>query len=98
MSGMFNQTPPQPKYNFIWDVEVALEYLRNLPENNLLLDKTLTFILAFLLVLTSASRASETTNLNLNYFYKSQSVYIFYLFKLTKTWSIGKTSQNHPSF
>lgn len=39
----FNQKPPQPKYTFMWDVEVVLEYLKNLPENNLLLHKTLIF-------------------------------------------------------
>ena len=28
MSGLFNPRHLQPKYNFIWDVEVVLEYLR----------------------------------------------------------------------
>ena len=31
MSGVFNLRPPHPKYIFIWDVVVALEYSRNLP-------------------------------------------------------------------
>ena len=49
LSGVFNQRPPQPKYTFLGDVEIALEYLRNLPENNLLSDKTLTFKVVLLL-------------------------------------------------
>ena len=40
MSGALNQIP---KCTFIWDVEAVLEYFRNLPEKNLLLDKTKTF-------------------------------------------------------
>ena len=85
MPGAFNQRLPQPKYAFIWDVEVVLEYLRNLPENNLLSDKTLPFKVVLLLVLTSTSRALEIKNLNLNYLSKSQSVYNFYPCKLAKT-------------
>ena len=34
MSGVFNKRAPQPKYTFIWDVEVVLQYFRNLSENN----------------------------------------------------------------
>ena len=53
MSGVFNQRAPQPKCTFIWDVEVVLEYLTNLPENNLLSDKTITFQLVHWLALIS---------------------------------------------
>lgn len=48
-----------------------------MPENNLISDKALTFKLLLLLVLTSASKASEMTDLNLNYLSKSQSAYFF---------------------
>ena len=50
MSGVFNQRPPQPKYTFIWDDEVVLEYVKKLPENNLLSDKTSTFMLFWIFV------------------------------------------------
>ena len=75
MSGALNQ---RPKCTFIWDIEAVLEYFRNLPEKNLLLDKTKTFKLAYCLALTPASRASEMANLNLNYLSKSLPDYIFY--------------------
>ena len=44
MSGIFNKSPPQPKYPFIWDVETALDFLRKLPGNDLLSDKLLTLM------------------------------------------------------
>ena len=54
---MFNNRPPQPKYNFIWDVQLVLDYLKKeLPNNSDLSDKLLTFKVAMLLALTSASR------------------------------------------
>ena len=83
MSGALNQIP---KCTFIWDVEAVLEYFINLPEKNLLLDKTKTFKLVHCLALTPPSRASEMANLNLNYLSKSLPDYIFYPWKLTKTW------------
>ena len=41
MPGLFNKRPPQPKYPFIWDVETVSDFLRKLPENDLLSDKLL---------------------------------------------------------
>ena len=41
MSGIFNKRPPQIKYQFIWDVETALDFLRKLKGNDLFLDKLL---------------------------------------------------------
>ena len=76
MPGVFTQRTPQAKYTFICDVEVVLEKLKKLTESNLLFDRkqplTLTFKLVLLLALTAASRASEMTDLNLNYLSKSQ--------------------------
>lgn len=78
MSGIFNhQRPQKEKYTFLRDVEVVLEYLGDLPENNLLSDKTLTRNLLFLLALTSALTASEMTNLGLN-IYQSHKKVLFY--------------------
>ena len=55
--GVFNNRSPQPKYNFIWDVQLVLDYLKKqLPNNSNLSDKFLTFKVAMLLALTSASR------------------------------------------
>ena len=29
LKGMFNQRPPQPRYVFIWDVKVMLNYIKS---------------------------------------------------------------------
>ena len=56
---MFNERPPQPKYTDTWDVEVVLEYLRQLPDNDQLELKELSLKLVMLLALVSAGRSSE---------------------------------------
>ena len=39
ITGVFNNRPPQPKYNFICDVQLVMDYLKKeLPNNNDLSD------------------------------------------------------------
>ena len=66
--GVISKRPPQPKCSFLWDVETVLDNFWELPDNNYLFDKLLTLKLAMFLALTSASGASEVTNLDLKYF------------------------------
>ena len=41
---VFNNRPTQPKYNFIWDIQLVLDYLKKeLPNNSDLSEKLLTF-------------------------------------------------------
>ena len=54
MSGIFNKRIPQTKYPFFWDVETALDFLRKLPENDLLSDKLFTLKVSMLLALLPA--------------------------------------------
>ena len=57
ITGVFNNRPHQPKYNFSWDVRLVLDYLKKeLPNNSDLPDNLLTFTGAMLLALTSACR------------------------------------------
>ena len=57
ITGVFNNRPPQHKYHFIWDIQLVLDYLKKeLPNNSDLSDKLLTFNIAMLLALMSASR------------------------------------------
>ena len=59
-TGAFNQRPPQPRYTFIWDVEIVLVYLKtNMSDNSQLSDKDLTHKLTVLMALSSASRVSS---------------------------------------
>lgn len=66
--GVISKRPPQPKCSFLWDVETVLDNFWELPDNNYFFDKLLTLKLVMFLALTSASGASEVTNLDLKYF------------------------------
>ena len=66
MSGVFNERPPIPKYNFIWDVDVVLAYIRTFLVNDSISDKLISYKLVTLLALTAASRVSVITNLDIN--------------------------------
>ena len=58
LTGVFNQKPPQPRYTFVWDVEIVLVYLKtNMCDNSQLSDRDLTHKLTVLMALSSASRA-----------------------------------------
>ena len=77
MSGIFNKNPPEPNYQFIWDVETVIDSLRKLPGNDFLTDKLLTGKVSMLLSLLSASRVSEITNLRVDYLTRHSSLYTF---------------------
>ena len=88
--GVFNKNPPKPKYTFIWDVEKVLKYIKTLPTNTELLDRTLPLKLTSLLFLTSARRCHEICYLDIRYMVKTVSSYKFHFSKLTKSWKKGK--------
>ena len=74
ITGMFNNRPPQPKHNFIWDVQLLLDYLKKeLPNNSNLSDKLLTFKAAMLLALTSASRIRSLHILDTRFMVKTKN-------------------------
>ena len=52
LAGIFNERPPQPRYQQTWDVKLVLDYFENLnDDNSLLSDKDLTEKLTMLLAL-----------------------------------------------
>ena len=51
----------------MWDVELVLKYIKDLPGNFSLSDKIITQKLTILLVLTAASRSSELKYLDINF-------------------------------
>ena len=91
LAGIFNQRPPQPRYVFIWDVVIVLQYIRtHWYENSSLNDTDLTCKLTTLLALTTASRASMIQHLNTEFMVKDKDRYIFYFSKLHKSWRKGQ--------
>ena len=91
ITGVFNKRLSQPKYNFIWDVQLVLDYLKKeLSNKNDLLDKLLTFKVAMLLALTSASRVRGLHILDTRFMVKTPQKYVFQFHKLHKSWRKGQ--------
>ena len=78
LTGIFNQRPPQPRYVFIWDVVIVLQYIRtHWYDNSSLNDADLTCKLTTLLALTTAPRTSMIQHLNTEFMAKDKDRYIF---------------------
>ena len=84
LAGVFNDRPPKPRYTKTWDVGTVLRYMMSLGSNNTLEDKILTYKLAMLLALTTASRASDIQAFDLEYMVDKGDVIEFMLPTLTK--------------
>jgi len=93
LTGVFNQRPPQPKYTFIWDVQIVLDYIKtNWANNKDISDKHLVYKLTMLLALVSASRAVQLQHLQITHMGRLPDQYKFSYSKLHKGWKKGKTS------
>ena len=66
MQGIFNTRPSKPRYTSVWDVEVVLNHIKNMPPLNELRLTELAGKLAMLMALTNADRASDLHLLDLN--------------------------------
>jgi len=60
IKGVFNERPPQPRFQFIWDVQVVFDYLKKLSiEQTCLSDRFLSWKTGMAVIaLTSATRSS----------------------------------------
>ena len=67
MKGVFETRPPSPRYDFIWDVNIVLDYLKNFVSQDIPLSY-LTFKLVMLLALVTARRAQTLHLLNIEHF------------------------------
>ena len=91
LTGVFNQRPPQPRYTFVWDVEIVLVYLKtNMSDNSQKSDQDLTHELTDLMALSSASKASSLQHLNIKFMTRNDTSYKFHFHKLHKSWRRGK--------
>ena len=77
---IFNERPPQPRYQQAWDVKLVLDKFENLnDDNSLLFDKDLTEKLTMLLALASAGRSSEIDAFDIRFMSLSDEVVVFHL-------------------
>ena len=90
LTGIYNRRPPKPRYTFIWDANVVVDYIKALPDDNDLTLKMLSWKLTTLLALTAASRASEISYLDLQFLQRHSSGYTFHIAKNTKICKPGK--------
>lgn len=94
MTGVFNERTPQPRYTRTWDVGQVLEFIKSLGMNRHIPDKLLTYKVAMLLALTTACRASELRDMNLEFMTDTLgNQLIFGLPKPTKTTRPGNTTR-----
>ena len=84
MRGVFNRRPPIPKYTDTWNVDIVLQYIRQLGNSQDLSDKLLTLKTTMLLGLTNAGRAQEIQSLNPNLMQDYGNRLVFPIARLTK--------------
>ena len=74
--GMYNSSPPQPRYVSTWDVDIIIRHIVALGENSNLSLKQLSHKLAILMALVGANGVSELCVLDLRFCqYRSDGVY-----------------------
>ena len=92
LKGISRARPSQPRYTFIWDVEVVLKKMRELPANSKLPLSTLSFKLVTLLGLLSPSRGSELIYFDINSMGTTPTQYEFFLEGTVKHSKQGMTN------
>ena len=85
MAGVFNENPPRPKYTAFWDVSKVLDFLKAWGENENLGPKDLSWKLAVLMALATASRTSDLSLLSTASMVVGEDKVVFHIEGLTKT-------------
>ena len=69
---VFNQRPPRPKLQFVWDVKIVFSYLEEKGLNNILPDKILSQKLLILLLLLGGQRMDTVFNFEVDMFINTE--------------------------
>jgi hypothetical protein len=94
MQGIFNSTPPKPKYTGFWDVGVVLRHLQSLGPDVELSLTSFSHKLVILIALTSLFRISEIVTIDSGSLVFSDPVVKFALLKLRKKQRKSKDIQS----
>ena len=90
LAGIFNQRPAQPRYVFIWGMEIVSQNIRtHWYDNSSLTRANLTCKLATLLALITASVVLKIQHLSTKFMAKDEHKYMFYFNKLHKSCKKG---------
>ena len=91
MPGVFNLHPPKPKYIFIWDVQVVINFIKSQCwSTDTLSERELNLKLFVSLARTIASSSSSLHHLYIRYLVNTGSKVTFHFHKLHKSWKKGK--------
>ena len=85
MRGVFNTTPPKPRYSKTWKVSIVLDYLKSLPVNNELSLLVLSQKLLTLIALVSAQRTQTLASIDTSHLNISVNSCVISVFDLLKT-------------
>ena len=86
LSGIFNSSPPQPKYLFVWVVQEVLNFIKSTwGETDRLGEKELSLKLCMLLTLTTPSRASGIHHVDIRFTFNTGGKGTFHFHKLHKS-------------
>ena len=85
LQGMFNECPPQPRYQYVWDVGDIVEFLKSMSPNEALSYKDLTMKLVTIMAITNADRASDLHALDRRFLQETPEGMLFRVPGLTKT-------------
>jgi site-specific recombinase XerD len=93
LKGIFKQRPSLPRYTEIWDVNILLKYIQDLPCNEDLSISLLTYKLVSLLSLTTAQRVQTINSILLsNVSYNNNIMYI----RVTKMLKTSRSGVPQP--
>ena len=83
LKGIFHVRPPKPRYEFIWDTELVLQFLKNLHPSVIGL-KLLTLKTVTLLTLLSGQRVSTLHQFRLSQMQRTPTIVVFNIQGLLK--------------
>ena len=73
-----------PRYSFVWDIEVVLSRIRNMPSSSQLHVQRLSWKLATLMAITNADRTSDLHLLDINFMQITEQEALFKIPGLSK--------------
>ena len=89
LKGVFQQRPPKPKHSTFWSIETVLDHISSWGVNRSLSFQQLSWKLAMLLALSSASRSSDLSKLTLVGHRFSENGLVIYPSGLSKQSRVG---------
>ena len=92
LKGVYHNRPPRPRYTFIWDTSIMIEYLQTLKNDDISF-KMMSLKIVMLLTLLSMQRISTIQHLHLSDLHLTTDVAIFSISALLKHTKPGRKNE-----